>query len=158
MANTGLLLTNMFTNAFRYHRNSPTTAISPPPRFLPHRNHPYRLFSASIPSVSWSTHHPFGPSANLSASYLYHTMGILNYESDNETRIIHFCRHLVIKDRVPENYDVVSGRWYVKEPAERGRPISASRAKGTRPPPEIPRLVFLYFDHQMRRRGHWDGW
>ena len=36
-------------------------------------------------------------------------MGLLQYEWENETRIIHFCKHLVIKDRVSEAYDVVSG-------------------------------------------------
>ena len=45
-------------------------------------------------------------------------MGLLQYEYDNETRIIHFCKHEVIKDRVPEAVDTVSGSWYVKEPRE----------------------------------------
>ena len=29
-------------------------------------------------------------------------MGLLQYDWDNETRLIHFCTHLVIKDRAPE--------------------------------------------------------
>ena len=85
-------------------------------------------------------------------------MGLLNYEWDNPTRIIHFCRHLVIKDRVPETYDVVSGVWYVKEPSELGQSISASRITWTKPPPGIPRLVYIYFNHQLMPGGRWEGW
>ena len=62
-----------------------------------------------------------------SLAFIYHTMGLLQYEWANETHIVHFCKHLVIKDREPEDYDTVSGSWYVKEPRERGREISASR-------------------------------
>ena len=36
-------------------------------------------------------------------------MGLLQYGWDNETRIIYFCKHLVIKDRVPKAYYVVNG-------------------------------------------------
>ena len=85
-------------------------------------------------------------------------MGLLQYGWDNETRIIHFCKHLVIKDRVTESHDVVSGSWYVKEPRERGREISASQITWTPPSPEIPRLVFIYFNHQTRAGGAWEGW
>ena len=85
-------------------------------------------------------------------------MGLLQYEYDNETRIIHFCKHEVIKDRVPEAVDTVSGSWYVKEPRERGREISASQITRTPPSPEIPRLVLIYFNHQLRAGGAWEGW
>ncbi|KAK0516858.1 hypothetical protein JMJ35_000013 [Cladonia borealis] len=67
-------------------------------------------------------------------------MGLLQYDWDNETRIIHFCRHPVIKDMVPDKFDVVSGTCW------------------TKPPPGVPRLVFIYLNHQMRPGGAWAGW
>ena len=85
-------------------------------------------------------------------------MGLLQYDCDHETRLIHFCRHLVIKDRFPELYDVVSGIWYVKEPSELGRSTSASRINWTKLPDGIPRLVFAYFNGQLMPGGLWDGW
>ena len=36
-------------------------------------------------------------------------MGLLTYYLDQETRLIHFCKHEVIKDMVPDKVDVVSG-------------------------------------------------
>ena len=56
-------------------------------------------------------------------------MGLLTYYLDQETRLIHFCKHGVIKNMVPDKVDVVSGTWYVKEPSEIGRKISASEIK-----------------------------
>ena len=73
-------------------------------------------------------------------------MGLLQYDWDNETRLIHFCKHEVIKDMVPDKFDVVSGTWYVKEPSEMRRPISASKITWTKPP-GVPRLVFIYLNH-----------
>ena len=83
-------------------------------------------------------------------------MGLLQYDWDNETRLIHFCRHLVIRDRAPEIYDVVSGIWYVKEPSELGRSISASRINWTKLPDGIPRLVFSYFNRHLMSDGLWN--
>ena len=85
-------------------------------------------------------------------------MGLLTYYLDQETRLIHFCIHEVIKDMVPNKVDVVSGTWYVKEPSEMGRKISASEIKWTKPPPGVPRLVGIYLNHQMRAGGAWEGW
>ena len=85
-------------------------------------------------------------------------MGNPIYEYDNETRLVHFCLHFEIKDKMPEAFDKVGGTWYVKEPGEIGTRIPSTSATMTPPPPGIPTLVWSYFYRQLATGGHWEGW
>ena len=69
-------------------------------------------------------------------------------EFDNETRLVHFCPHFEIKDKMPESFDKVNGIWYVKEPAELGTKIPSTSATMTEPPAGVPTLVWSYFYRQ----------
>ena len=85
-------------------------------------------------------------------------MGNPIYGYDNETRLVHFCLHFEIKDKMPESFDKVNGIWYVKEPAELGTKIPSTSATMTEPPAGVPTLVWSYFYRQLATGGHWAGW
>ena len=85
-------------------------------------------------------------------------MGTPVYEFDNETRLVHFCLHFEIKDKMPESFDKINGMWYVKEPAELGTKIPSTSITITPLLAGIPSLVWSYFHRQLATGGHWEGW
>ena len=85
-------------------------------------------------------------------------MGIPVYEFDNETRLVHFCLHFEIKDKVPEWFDKLAGTWYHKDPAKLGTKIPSTSTPMTTVPPGIPTMVWAYFHRQLATGGCWEGW
>lgn len=85
-------------------------------------------------------------------------MGNPVYGFDNETRLVHFCLHLQIKDKLPVSFHTVDGIWYVKEPRELGTKIPSTSVTETPLPPGIPTGVYSYFYRQLGTGGDWAGW
>ena len=85
-------------------------------------------------------------------------MGNPIFEYDHETRIVHFCQHFVIKDKMPTSFHHVNGTWYVKEPFDRGTRIPCTSITMTAPPPGVPTLVWSYIYRELAAGGSWAGW
>ena len=91
------------------------------------------------------------------ASTLYHIMGNPRYKYDNETRLVHFCLHFEINDKMPVSFHKLDGRWYVKEPAELGTKIPSTSIATTPPPlvsrPRCGRIFIVSWELAVIGRG-----
>ena len=86
------------------------------------------------------TSHYYPPSELL---HLRRVKGTGNtiHEYDDETRLVHFCLHLEIKDKLPQTFDKIGGTWYHKDPGDIGSLIPSTSARMIPLPPGIPTMI-----------------
>ena len=97
-------------------------------------------------------------SAPLAGYFRVKGMGNPIHEYDNETRLVHFCLHLEIKDKLPQTFDKIGGTWYHKDPGDTGTLVPSTSTRMIPLPPGIPTMIWSYFYRQLATGGHQEGW